>query len=190
MDFEQSAIQVLDSPEDSERVELFEKISTKKRLLLIIQGVPLFILLAISGGIYWLALLWDVKGVRRRTLHFYLKLRNLWQSYFAPKYVKKWEAMRFNDCGHCSACCEILWRCPFLKKDSSGRSTCTVHSNRPLPCRTFPIDYRAAEIISRGRKAENSCTYTFMVQYRLNNISQKLAISKDSDAPKKNSSSQ
>ncbi len=152
-----------------ERESPTEDIKLSQRIALILQGIPMLVGLAVSGAVYWLFMLWDFRGIKRRSVHFRLKLRNMWQSYFRPKYIKKWESLRFHECEHCGACCEILWKCPFLKKDESGRSFCSVHSNRPLPCKTFPVDYWSADMISKGRPANKSCSYIFLSQYYGNN---------------------
>ena len=65
-------------------------------------------------------------------------------------------ALRRGDCNRCGACCEILFKCPFLKKHGDGTSSCGIYENRPNNCRLFPLDHRdLAEV--RG-----TCTYYFI----------------------------
>jgi hypothetical protein len=136
-------------------------ISFAHRSILIAKGVPVMIFVLISGFVYWLLMLWDHKQIARRTRHWWLKLRNAWQSYFRPRYVALLATQREHECEHCGACCEILWRCPILKVEADGQSRCAAHSKRPLACRTFPTDVQAIEIINKGRPAERACSYRF-----------------------------
>lgn len=113
------------------------------------------------GALYWLVMLWDVKQIGRRSRHYRIKVNNTWRSYFDDDYVKKHEAWRQGECAHCGACCEILWKCPFLRTDKTGNSYCSVHKSRPLPCRTFPIDPKTVELISVDRPSDQGCSYRF-----------------------------
>jgi hypothetical protein len=119
--------------------------------------------LAVGGALYWVLMLWDWRRVGRRTRHFRIKLNNAWRSYFHPAYVKRHEAWRQGECAHCGACCEILWRCPFLRDDGKGNSHCSIHKSRPLPCRTFPIDPKTVSLISVDRPADRGCSYRFQM---------------------------
>ncbi len=114
------------------------------------------------GALYWLVMLWDIKGIGRRSRHYRIKVNNTWRSFFDRAYVTRHEAWRQGECAHCGACCEILWRCPFLRTDKNTQSSyCSVHKSRPLPCRTFPIDPKTVELISVDRSADNGCSYRF-----------------------------
>ena len=65
-------------------------------------------------------------------------------------------ALRRGDCNRCGACCEILFKCPFLKKHDDGTTTCGIYEDRPSQCRLFPIDARdLAEV--RG-----TCSFYFI----------------------------
>jgi len=65
-------------------------------------------------------------------------------------------ALRRGDCNRCGACCELLIKCPFLKKQSDGTSLCGIYENRPNSCRLFPIEKRDVEEL-RGE-----CSYYFI----------------------------
>ena len=65
-------------------------------------------------------------------------------------------ALRRGECNRCGACCEILFKCPFLKKHDDGTSTCGVYEDRPNQCRLFPIEKRDLEEV-RG-----SCSFYFI----------------------------
>ena len=65
-------------------------------------------------------------------------------------------ALRRGDCNRCGACCELLFKCPFLKKNPDGTSLCGIYENRPNSCRLFPIERRDIEEL-RG-----TCSYYFI----------------------------
>jgi hypothetical protein len=65
-------------------------------------------------------------------------------------------ALRRGDCNRCGACCELLFKCPFLKKNSDGTSMCGIYENRPNSCRLFPIEPRDIQEV-RG-----TCSYYFI----------------------------
>lgn len=138
-------------------------IAWSQRLVLFFKGIPMVLGLFLMATGYWLLFVWDIKNLERRTRHYRLKMFNTWTTYFRPGTVAQWEEWRQSECAHCGACCEILWRCPFLKTDEQGNSHCSVHSKRPLPCRTFPIDPHSVELISKFRDVERSCSYRFAV---------------------------
>src|SRR5437660_59919 len=54
------------------------------------------------------------------------------------------------------ACCELLFKCPFLKKHRDGTTTCGIYENRPNSCRLFPIERRDIQEV-RG-----TCSYYFI----------------------------
>ena len=65
-------------------------------------------------------------------------------------------SLRRGECNRCGACCEILFKCPFLKKHGDGTTTCGIYEDRPSQCRLFPIDQRdLAEV--RG-----TCSFYFI----------------------------
>ena len=61
-----------------------------------------------------------------------------------------------GECNRCGACCEILYKCPFLKKEPDGTGTCGIYEDRPNACRYFPIDRRDLQEV-RG-----SCSFYFI----------------------------
>ena len=75
---------------------------------------------------------------------------------------------RRGECNRCGAGCEILFKCPFLRRHADGTTSCGIYSDRPNQCRLFPIDWRDLEEV-RGR-----CSYHFVerpVQVELMNRS-------------------
>src|SRR5512147_1468619 len=36
-------------------------------------------------------------------------------------------ALRRGECNRCGACCELVFRCPFLKKHADGTSMCGIY---------------------------------------------------------------
>lgn len=136
-----------------------EPISFGNRVRLFAKGIPMFGLLVLGASLYWLMYIWDVKHLEKRTRHYRLKLRNTFMSYFRPDTVSSWEVWRRSECAHCGACCEILWRCPFLKENDEGVSSCSVHDKRPITCRTFPVDPWSVDMISEETRP---CSYEFI----------------------------
>ena len=84
------------------------------------------------------------------------KLRRFVQIRFRRDEVIESLALRRGDCNRCGACCEILFKCPFLKKHTDGTTSCGIYEDRPSQCRLFPIDQRdLAEV--RG-----TCSFYFI----------------------------
>ena len=81
------------------------------------------------------------------------KLRRFVHIRFRREEVVEKLALRRGDCNRCGACCEILFKCPFLKKHRDGTTTCGIYEDRPVQCRLFPIDRRDLdELRERGRE--------------------------------------
>lgn len=38
----------------------------------------------------------------------------------------------------CGACCQILWKCPFLRKKGKKKYYCAIYRFRPFFCRKYP----------------------------------------------------
>ena len=75
-------------------------------------------------------------------------------------------ALRRGECNRCGACCELLFKCPFLKKNADGSTLCGIYENRPNSCRLFPIEKRDIEEL-RG-----TCSYYFIEEpIRLRKVS-------------------
>ena len=65
-------------------------------------------------------------------------------------------ALRRGECNRCGACCELVFKCPFLKKNPDGTSLCGIYENRPNSCRLFPIEQRDI------REVKGTCSYYFV----------------------------
>jgi hypothetical protein len=84
------------------------------------------------------------------------KLRRFVKTNFKKQEIIQGLALRRGDCNRCGACCELLFKCPFLKKQSDGSSLCGIYENRPNSCRLFPTEQRdIAEV-------KGSCSYYFI----------------------------
>jgi hypothetical protein len=84
------------------------------------------------------------------------KLRRFMSANFRKQEVRESLSLRRGECNRCGACCEILFKCPFLKKHTDGTTTCGIYEDRPNQCRLFPIEKRDLEEV-RG-----SCSYFFI----------------------------
>ncbi|MBA3442086.1 MAG: YkgJ family cysteine cluster protein [Pyrinomonadaceae bacterium] len=84
------------------------------------------------------------------------KLRRFVNINFRKEEVVAALALRRGECNRCGACCEILFKCPFLKKHGDGSSTCGIYEDRPDQCRLYPIERRDLEEV-RG-----TCSYYFI----------------------------
>jgi hypothetical protein len=97
-----------------------------------------------------------VEDARFRARQVQGKLRRFVSINFRKDEVIEKLALRRGDCNRCGACCEILFKCPFLKKHDDGTSTCGIYADRPNQCRLFPLEQRdLAEV--RG-----TCSYYFI----------------------------
>jgi hypothetical protein len=97
-----------------------------------------------------------VEDARFRARQAQGKLRRFVSSNFRRDEVVAKLALRRGDCNRCGACCEILFKCPFLRKHEDGTTTCGIYEDRPNQCRLFPIERRDIEEV-RG-----SCSYYFI----------------------------
>jgi Putative zinc- or iron-chelating domain len=84
------------------------------------------------------------------------KLRRFLRTNLRREEVVAALALRRGECNRCGACCEILFKCPFLKKQSDGTTACGIYEDRPNACRYFPIDRRDLQEV-RG-----SCSFYFI----------------------------
>jgi hypothetical protein len=84
------------------------------------------------------------------------KLRRFVSANFRRQEVVASLALRRGECNRCGACCEILFKCPFLKKYNDGTTTCGIYEDRPNQCRLFPIEKRDLEEV-RG-----TCSFYFI----------------------------
>ncbi len=84
------------------------------------------------------------------------KLRRFVSANFRKGEVVAQLALRQGECNRCGACCEILFKCPFLKKHRDGTTSCGIYEDRPNQCRLFPIEKRDLEEV-RG-----TCSFYFI----------------------------
>ena len=84
------------------------------------------------------------------------KLRRFVSANFRKQEVIASLSLRRGECNRCGACCEILFKCPFLKKHDDGTTTCGIYEDRPNQCRLFPIEQRDLEEV-RG-----TCSFYFI----------------------------
>ena len=84
------------------------------------------------------------------------KLRRFMSANFRKQEVVESLSLRRGECNRCGACCEILFKCPFLKKHMDGTTTCGIYEDRPNQCRLFPIEKRDLEEV-RG-----TCSFFFI----------------------------
>jgi hypothetical protein len=97
-----------------------------------------------------------VEDAKFRARQAHGKLRRFVRIRFKRDEVIKSLALRRGDCNRCGACCEILFKCPFLKKHGDGTTSCGIYEDRPSQCRLFPLDRRdLAEV--RG-----TCSFYFI----------------------------
>ena len=97
-----------------------------------------------------------VEDARFRARQAQGKLRRFVSANFRKQEVIDALALRRGECNRCGACCEILFKCPFLKKHDDGTSTCGIYEDRPNQCRLFPIERRDLEEV-RGQ-----CSFYFI----------------------------
>ena len=97
-----------------------------------------------------------VEDAKFRALQVRGKLRRFVSANFRKEEVVAMLALRRGECNRCGACCEILFKCPFLKKHEDGTTTCGIYEDRPNQCRLFPIERRDLEEV-RGQ-----CSFYFI----------------------------
>jgi len=97
-----------------------------------------------------------VEDAKFRARQVHGKLRRFALVRFRRDEVIESLSLRRGDCNRCGACCEILFKCPFLKKHDDATTSCGIYEDRPSQCRLFPIDQRdLAEV--RG-----TCSFYFI----------------------------
>ena len=97
-----------------------------------------------------------IKGAKLRARQAQGKIRRFVNTNFRKQEMIAALALRRGECNRCGACCELLFKCPFLKKQPDGTTLCGIYHNRPNSCRLFPIEKRDIEEL-RG-----SCSYYFI----------------------------
>jgi len=83
------------------------------------------------------------------------KVRRFLLLRFRKNYVEQQIENRQGDCNQCGNCCEILFKCPFLIKNETGDTLCSIYENRPKQCAAFPINEKCLS------EVDFDCTYTF-----------------------------
>lgn len=97
-----------------------------------------------------------VEDARLRARQAQGKLRRFVSANFRKQEAIEALLLRRGDCNRCGACCELLFKCPFLKKQEDGTSLCGIYEDRPNQCRLFPITKRDVEEV-RG-----TCSFYFI----------------------------
>src|SRR5918911_2099105 len=97
-----------------------------------------------------------VEDAKFRARQVHGKLRRFVSANFRKQEVIASLSLRRGECNRCGACCEILFKCPFLKKHTDGTTTCGIYEDRPNQCRLFPIEKRDLEEV-RG-----TCSFYFI----------------------------
>jgi hypothetical protein len=97
-----------------------------------------------------------VEDAKFRARQVHGKLRRFVSANFRKEDVIASLSLRRGECNRCGACCEILFKCPFLKKHGDGTTTCGIYEDRPNQCRLFPIERRDLEEV-RG-----TCSFYFI----------------------------
>ncbi|MBV9209474.1 MAG: YkgJ family cysteine cluster protein [Acidobacteria bacterium] len=97
-----------------------------------------------------------VEDAKFRARQMHGKLRRFVSANFRKEDVIASLSLRRGECNRCGACCEILFKCPFLKKHGDGTTTCGIYEDRPNQCRLFPIERRDLEEV-RG-----TCSFYFI----------------------------
>jgi hypothetical protein len=85
---------------------------------------------------------------------FLRKARRFYLGTFRPEYIARSIAEnRKGDCHRCGACCELIYKCPFLGRDSQKLPYCRIYGDlRPENCRNYPFDVIDSEIERCGFK--------------------------------------
>jgi hypothetical protein len=75
------------------------------------------------------------------------KLRRSYFSVFRRSYVKENLERRQGDCNRCGACCELVYKCPFVARDKDELAYCRVYGTfQPASCRNYPFDEVDSEV--------------------------------------------
>lgn len=82
------------------------------------------------------------------------KCRRFYLGNFKPEYIEESiQAKRQGNCHRCGACCELIYRCPFLGRDSQNLPYCRIYGDlRPANCRNYPFDEIDSEVEQCGFK--------------------------------------
>lgn len=64
-------------------------------------------------------------------------------------------ARRRGECKRCGGCCRLAFRCPFLRTDAEGQTSCRIYGLRFTQCRLFPL--HAADLL----ELRGECGFSF-----------------------------
>ena len=67
-------------------------------------------------------------------------------------------ARRRGECKRCGGCCKLAFRCPFLRTDAEGQTSCRIYGLRFAQCRLFPL--HAADL----RELRGECGFRFQAE--------------------------
>lgn len=99
---------------------------------------------------------WYSRKVAERNFvgQFLRKARRFYLGTFKPEYIEaSIKANREGECHRCGACCELIYRCPFLGRDAQSLPYCRVYGDlRPANCRNYPFDAIDSEVDRCGFK--------------------------------------
>jgi hypothetical protein len=97
---------------------------------------------------------WYTNHLTKRNLfgQFLRKWRRFFLGTFKPEYIEQSiQASRKGDCHRCGLCCELIYKCPFLGRDSKNLPYCRIYGDlRPTNCKSYPFDKKDAEIDTCG----------------------------------------
>lgn len=62
---------------------------------------------------------------------------------------------RKGECNNCGECCQLPFKCTFLKAGADGKNYCAAYNFRPLNCRKFPRTNAQLAPVS------DACGFTF-----------------------------
>jgi hypothetical protein len=99
---------------------------------------------------------WYRRHVTRRSLlgQVLRKSRRAYLGTFHAGYIEQSaREARKGECHRCGLCCELIYRCPFLGRDSRNLPYCRIYGDlRPANCRNYPFDAVDSEIDTCGFK--------------------------------------
>lgn len=80
------------------------------------------------------------------------KFRRFYLGTFHKDYIEKSiREARTGECHRCGLCCELIYKCPFLGRDSQNLPYCRVYGDlRPANCRNYPFDAVDSEVEQCG----------------------------------------
>lgn len=101
---------------------------------------------------------YDRRVVMRDLLgQFLRKARRAYLGNFRKDYVRQSVAQnRQGECHRCGNCCEFIYKCPFLGRDSENLPYCRIYGDlRPANCKNYPFDRIDSEVDQCGFSFKN-----------------------------------